>query len=254
MQGIENLGNNCYVNAVIQCLRYMHPLGRRLIHCRPTAPILEHFCALLYQGFGYHIRPFLKTLSTIDMDPHMQSDAHEFYLKIIDHLFSEVNVSNPMEGKMVSTLTCQNCDKRSEAHETFYSTSVGGGVTQGLCDFEAAETVRATCEGCGNCRMTKQLRVSPGEVWVLHLKRFEVGKKLNYSVALPRTLMRGTQQWHLSAVCNHIGSMYSGHYTATAKTSTGWYMFNDEIVTALDDLPLHSSLPYILFYKLQTKT
>lgn len=56
--------------------------------------------------------------------------------------------------------------------------------------------------------------------------------------------------YELYGVCNHMGNVLGGHYTATVKTKKGWYHFNDRNVTKVNE---HSSIispmAYCLFFR-----
>ena len=57
--------------------------------------------------------------------------------------------------------------------------------------------------------------------------------------------------YDLIAVSNHMGSVYGGHYTAYARQSVGepWYLFDDSLVTRLDDQDqIVTKNAYILIY------
>ena len=42
--------------------------------------------------------------------------------------------------------------------------------------------------------------------------------------------------YDLFGICNHMGSVYSGHYTAYVKNANNsWYEFNDQIITKIDN-------------------
>lgn len=252
MAGLPNYGNNCYVNAIIQCLRYTTPIVMDLVQYEPDTPLTTALCTLLYEDGTNNLKALLANLGSIHMDPCLQSDAHEFYLGIVDAVYH--NRNSPVAGTMVSTLTCPNHHVLHNK-QPFISTSINGNIESGIAAFEAAEQVDAVCEKCSACTMEKRLSLSPGKVWVLHLKRFNTQKKLTYTVDVPQTFERYGRTWKLTAICNHRGTTAeSGHYTAAVCSSTGWFMCNDALITHLDNLPATSDLPYLLFYMDHTKT
>lgn len=244
MSGLKNWGNNCFVNVIIQSLRYSKPLLHHLIDVNPVDPFANALCHLLFQGNEHMLSVLMKHMPSIKMDPAIQNDAHEFYLSLMDRLQAEADI--PL-GSTVSTLTCQ-CGYRTTNSEHFFSISINGDVESGIVEYQKCENVNATCEECGHVGLVKSLTINPSKVWVLHLKRFTPTRKLHYDVNLPKTLTLGNRSWRLVAVCNHYGNMNGGHYTACALTDDGWQVFNDDSVTQVDGLPVESTLPYILFY------
>ena len=69
-------------------------------------------------------------------------------------------------------------------------------------------------------------------------------QKLQTSVSFPMSNLdmsnyvvdpKSTLRYNLHAVSNHYGTIYSGHYTAFAKTvyDKKWYKFDDQYVTEM---------------------
>eukprot|EP00560_Eucampia_antarctica_P005013 CAMPEP_0197836920 /NCGR_PEP_ID=MMETSP1437-20131217/30469_1 /TAXON_ID=49252 ORGANISM="Eucampia antarctica, Strain CCMP1452" /NCGR_SAMPLE_ID=MMETSP1437 /ASSEMBLY_ACC=CAM_ASM_001096 /LENGTH=558 /DNA_ID=CAMNT_0043443495 /DNA_START=320 /DNA_END=1996 /DNA_ORIENTATION=- len=104
---------------------------------------------------------------------------------------------------------------------------------------------------------------------VLHLKRFgNSRRKKQNKISYPmngldlrpflskNTRTRASRKgplYDLHAVCHHIGTSYSGHYTASCfdRSSKEWYEFNDTKVSRHDDKLSPCNTPYMLFYKLR---
>lgn len=62
--------------------------------------------------------------------------------------------------------------------------------------------------------------------------------------------------YDLYAVVNHYGGMYSGHYTAYARSTHegvdyGWRVFDDARVSKMSPQDLVTRSAYILFYRLR---
>ena len=60
--------------------------------------------------------------------------------------------------------------------------------------------------------------------------------------------------YDLYAVCNHLGSMSRGHYTAYCKNPAdgNWYTFDDQLVQPISEEQLVTSGAYMLFYVRQS--
>jgi ubiquitin C-terminal hydrolase len=56
--------------------------------------------------------------------------------------------------------------------------------------------------------------------------------------------------YELYGVCNHIGGMLGGHYTAYIKNANEkWYEFNDTSVREISENSVISSYSYCFFYR-----
>jgi hypothetical protein len=134
---------------------------------------------------------------------------------------------------------------------------------------------------CGNCKL--HVRASKKiDLWklpqilIIHLKRFQYSRGyrnkiesivdfpiddvLDMSKFVPPVARLSSDRYRLFGISNHMGSLYSGHYTAYAKlwedvTSPThrrrdeWYSFNDSYVQPLGDSPVCDSSNYLLFYQ-----
>jgi len=254
MSGLHNYGLNCYMNAVIQALRYTRPVLTALLARPSRGEFVTEFENLLFQpgASGSDNRALLfllDNLSVLSMDACLEHDAHEFLLKVMDKLFEDP-AQNPMCGKLVTTLACV-CGHESRNTQPCVVLSIdgSGGVLAGVEQYGKSETVTVCCEKCGRTEMESTTEYAPNKVLVLHLQRFDASTygKRNYEITLLERVELCGQTWALVAMVNHYGSTASGHYTTTARTGQGWCMFNDEVVECVDNLPT-SSLPYILFY------
>lgn len=241
MSGLQNYGNTCYMNAVVQLLRYTKPVVKRLVDAAPSDDNVRLFMDLLYQGG--RVKPFLRVLEEMGFDPRMQHDAHEFMITMLDKLYESVDLPNPFEGTMRTVLRCAN-GHESKSAQKFVCLSINGGVEDGVVELLEPEVVECKCEECDCTTMTKHTFLEPGDAVCVHFKRFNAERKLRYEVPI-------CTEWNgykLVGSCNHVGSMHGGHYTATVLTGDGWRAINDEYVTVVDKLPKSSKVPYIMVY------
>jgi ubiquitin C-terminal hydrolase len=108
----------------------------------------------------------------------------------------------------------------------------------------------------------KQLRFwSLPKVLVIVLKRFSPDgrSKMNGLVSFPMTGLDLSKYvcgynpksyvYDLYAVCNHMGGVMGGHYTAYAKKDNVWYHCNDQSVSQIDANVVVSPAAYCLFYR-----
>ena len=145
MSGIQNFGNTCFVNSVIQILRYVKPVVKELVTVRAKQDFLQDFINLLYQDS----KPdnFVHHLKDLGFDPLFQHDAHEFLITMLDKLYENIDNENPFEGVFENTLVCKNGHK-SVSKEKYVCLSINGGIEEGLGELQEPETVRCKCDHC----------------------------------------------------------------------------------------------------------
>jgi ubiquitin C-terminal hydrolase len=104
------------------------------------------------------------------------------------------------------------------------------------------------------------------KIIIIALKRFSHDgmQKINTLVDFPleklnlKEYVKGYQQqkyiYNLYGVCNHIGSVNGGHYTAYIRNATNeWIHYNDTTVSKINPNNIVSPTAYCLFYRLSDK-
>ncbi|KAI4314480.1 hypothetical protein L6164_027383 [Bauhinia variegata] len=210
--GLANLGNTCFINAILQCFTHTVPLIQGLLSCSHSAPCdyeIDGFCVIC--GLREHIERSLATSGRI-LSPwklvnnlnhfsscfrrYQQEDAHEFMQCVLDKLdrcFVDLKKKNQscqqddnlvekvFGGRLISKLQCSNCGHCSDTYEPLIDLSLGiqnvDNLPSALEYFTKVETIDAKfrCDGCkGEVSMEKQLLLDQvPSVAALHLKRFE---------------------------------------------------------------------------------
>ncbi|XP_021370676.1 ubiquitin carboxyl-terminal hydrolase 2-like isoform X1 [Mizuhopecten yessoensis] len=182
-------------------------------------------------------------------DSEKASEYYRVYLSYDNSRIVEIFV-----GQLKSELRFKDCGHKSTTFDPFWDLSVpipkrGSTVSIQQCinlfmkEEELDHDERPTCEQCKKrkaCTKSFSIQRFP-QILVLHLKRFSQGRysqKVSSCVDFPSTLdmsdfasEKGASRvvYNLYAISNHIGSVYSGHYTAYCKHpySAEWNSFND---------------------------
>ncbi|XP_077369677.1 ubiquitin carboxyl-terminal hydrolase 21 [Festucalex cinctus] len=194
---------------------------------------------------------------------HLENDDS----KIVD-LFS---------GQLRSSLHCSVCSHYSNTFDVFCDLSLpipkrctAGEVTLKECLDLFSQEERLDkenspmCERCNrHTESTKRLSIQRfPHVIVIHLNRFttsrwSISKSTTY-VSFPLTNLDlgpygpvdcGEVLYDLYAICNHVGTVNMGHYTACCSDENGWCYYNDSSVSAVSESQLQSNQAYVLFYQ-----
>jgi len=259
-RGIPNLGNTCYVNSILQCLRYSKELVYSLKSHDTTinSALVASLIELFYNGAPINnLYTFLRELQkTKEFTVLRQCDAHELFLFLMDKCFEELKLTNPFEGQQISTVTCSECHNKSVLKTPYVTISLQMNNTESTVsnmfqEYCGEETLDALIQ-CDRCekktKSTKTLSIIPGDIVVYHLKRFGAAK-INTPVRIEEEIEILGKPYRLYASCNHAGNLSGGHYTAACMKRDGsWALCNDDDVQEMSTMPESSERPYILFY------
>ncbi|KAM4798198.1 ubiquitin carboxyl-terminal hydrolase 21-like [Urocitellus parryii] len=182
-------------------------------------------------------------------------------------------------GQLRSCRMCQACGSHSMTFEVFFDLSLPipqdrfSGEKVSLWDcfhlFTKEEEIELenapVCDPCGQkTQSTKKLTIQRfPSILVLHLNRFSSSQgtinKISLDVDFPLQQMSledftsdrtVSPVYELYALCNHSGSVHSGHYTALCRSQTGWHVYDDSCVSPISESQVASSEGYVLFYQL----
>ncbi|NWU93771.1 UBP42 hydrolase, partial [Upupa epops] len=228
--GLYNLGNTCYLNAVLQCLTYTPPLANYLLSrehqqsCHHESfcmmCIMEvHVGSILQSAHAIHPTAFTNVLEQIGpFQLGKCQDAHEFFCCLVNSMHraclggssglatssqETTIIQQIFGGSLRSRVTCFNCRAVSDSFEAVIDIPLeiqaASSLQQALGHFVRDERMDGdNCFHCVSCdkrvAASKTLTISEApKVLTLCLKRFEglTGKKITKIVQYPEHLDLG---------------------------------------------------------------
>ena len=255
-RGIINLGNTCYVSASIQLLLSVYG-SLQLGNGNPFSCVLNRTICELKAITKTPLYPIsllaeVRKVSNCFKGNSFQ-DAHEFLLSLVNN-----SNCNKFFITVITTLTCQNCKFSSQIDEQLLGIQLvveGNFVDRLALQFQDTEVLW----DCSNCSQSSVSRktfsvLELPDVLLIHLKRFRSTrnsvKKITTSFDFPLTdLQFHGQLYNLAAVVNHLGSVSSGHYTASIFCNDQWFLCDDDKVSMIDSRSVVSSNAYLLAYR-----
>ncbi|KAJ2999284.1 hypothetical protein HDV02_003217 [Globomyces sp. JEL0801] len=223
--GLNNAGNTCYLNSVLQCLSYTKSLVKLCHstehpnHCQlakthkfcSMCSMIEHIKSVNNSRSSFTPKPFVQNLKLIakHFRPYRQEDSHEFLRFLVDGMHNSLNgkkktksdIERIFGGKIRSQIKCLHCNSLSNTNDPILDLSLDirncGSIEHALKRYTAIETLNKDnqykCEKCNHLRdAEKRITIdSLPQTLVIHVKRFDFGRKgtkINRHISFTETL------------------------------------------------------------------
>jgi uncharacterized UBP type Zn finger protein len=201
MQGLQNLGNTCYINSIVQCLGHVNAFRMAVLQHGSDAPLRRRLSELMLRMWTPSTKRATivpnHLLSELQKNPQFagfrQQDAHDLYLRIMDDAGSSaVHLTKLENATQVHCTSCKFSGNERVDSDPSVSLSLLESVefpskvvaasasrlsltslvqnhwqqTEALVDYKCER-----CQKIGLCVKSCTPKVAPA-VLVLHIKRF----------------------------------------------------------------------------------
>jgi ubiquitin C-terminal hydrolase len=273
-QGLENCGNTCYLNSVLQMLSYMPEIVQQL--STRTDSTAKQLYAIFQQLYGTEtitrqtIKPTVETIQKlVDFQKGKQQDAAEFFEKLLSIL--NINPTFIEYSNQIETICKNDADKKEVAppkseKEMILHVGVKDGATisellnaeQKEEDLEDANIERCRDDGekgTGSALQKTQFKIpEENQYLIVQLKLFNnEGNKLKDKIGIDQTIKVDNQNFEIYGAICHIGSsLQSGHYIFIKKTEANkGILYNDDKILPISDFSKSKNMEnaYVLIYK-----
>ena len=286
MCGLINLGNNCYMNSVLQQIFYTFPVLIEVLNSKSTMDDAVQLKELFKNMFirmssPVQTKPFVDAFSQITngrFTSERQEDAVEFFHELIEHISTKGR--NIFKGETKDFIDDMSGNHLSERTEEFTTLDI---VVRGKKNIqESLKEIEDFCMLTGSNKYrdsrTNQLVdakkysviSSLPPVLVLHLNRFTYDMETFERIKLDTRFefsdkleIKPGEKYNLKGIVMHQGTAEFGHYFSHIKVKGEWHTLNDTNVsrTTFDELrktvfggKTGEPSAYLLFYEKEELT
>ncbi len=285
--GLRNLGNSCYLNAVLQCIFKCETVTRFLKwskNARSDMLIQSLFGIMEGEKEIGEFHDILITAEVFFDQLGSQQDAHEalLYLLNILHLRTKVDqreelglsqelsqsfqlvtsaVTSTFHGSYRVSTECSQCQKRNTSVEAFQEISIEctNEVVSGIKN-SLVEKIQKVCQSCSrnvhHC-IRKTVWQQP-RITIVRINRFKqtsrgrVSKNHSQVCASEHLHFDGFKAKLIGIVSHKGSSSSSGHYVSYISIDSIWYRCIDEHIAEARFSDFSDSIEsYILFYQME---
>ena len=173
---------------------------------------------------------------------------------------------NEYHGQSKLDIQCLHCRKITKSFDSFNTINLNvPEETKSVSDLlikyfgnmlHADPSNLYHCDNCKGQQISQHkqsIEILPRTL-IIVLKRYtSSGTKIKSEIILDKSLsiksINDINKYQLTAVVNHQGNLFNGHYNANVFINDEWYFFDDENVSKVKDFNYSNGNAYILFYQ-----
>jgi ubiquitin carboxyl-terminal hydrolase 22/27/51 len=243
---LQNFGNNCYINAALQSIKYLiddYPLSHDACY---YANLTNFSISIQNDAYEFLIILLEKLHEQFKFIPNIVI-TNTTYLKNKNFVetinFNESDVPYTKENVVsFSVKFCHDYYKKaySWVQKTFTSQLIGLGVDdkKNQFGFSFVNSIELDIIDQKQFKWPeRQFIWKLAPIVIIRLKRFDSKEKLNHGVLMPISIDFNQYKsefsndnlsiYHLKSVIQHRGSVNGGHYVSFVKENEQWYLCND---------------------------